>query len=88
VNIEAIDQILSDALHALGAAQAELRKNASARELGDVLRKSDLLDALPRASVTEADRVLAKLAEANARLDRLEAGRDCDAQTRKTWTVS
>jgi hypothetical protein len=84
-NIAEIDDALSEALHALSAAQAVLRKGASTHDL-DVLRKSDLIDALPRAS--RSDDVLAKLDEANRRLDRLEAGRDMDSQSlRKTHTI-
>jgi hypothetical protein len=84
-NIAEIDDALSEALHALSAAQAVLRKGASTHDL-DVLRKSDLIDALPRAS--RSDDVLAKLDEANRLLDRLEAGRDMDSQSlRKTHTI-
>lgn len=82
MNVEKIDQILSDALHALGSAQAELRKNASARDLGDILRKVNE----PRASEDDlSKRALDMLADAERRMDRLEAAKERDAQhtTRK-----
>jgi hypothetical protein len=90
VNVEKIDQILSDALHALGAAQAELRKNASARDLGDVLRKVDDKPRANREQLQEATaavaaarrqqddagaRVLQRLDELNARLDEINRGK-------------
>jgi hypothetical protein len=60
----------------------------------DVLRKSDLLDGAlpPRASRSDdatAKAALAALADAQRRLDKLEAGRDMDSQSpRKTYSVS
>jgi hypothetical protein len=85
MNITEIDDALSAALMALSAAQATLRKGASTRDL-DVLRKADLDP--PRASdaVTKA---LDTLADAEQRLERLEAARDIDAQMpRKTWRAT
>jgi hypothetical protein len=90
MNVETVDRILSDALMALGAAQAELRKNATQSELGDVLRKSDLTDYPPRASRSDdaLTRTLEALANAERRTSTLESARDLDAQTaRKTYTI-
>jgi hypothetical protein len=90
MNISEIDDALSDALNSLAAAQATLRKSLPGRAI-DVLRKSDLTDdALPRASLTAdaATKAIAMLDDATRRLERLEAGRDCDAQTaRKSYTI-
>jgi hypothetical protein len=87
MNFSELDDALSNALHALSAAQATLRKSLPGRAI-DVLRKSDLLDnALPpRDSLSDdaATKALAALADATSRIERLEAGRDCDAQYRKS----
>jgi hypothetical protein len=85
MNVEKIDQILSDALHALGSAQAELRKNASARDLGDILRK---VDDFPRASADDPHaRLLDMLADTERRMERLEVAKDLAAQPAPRKTV-
>jgi hypothetical protein len=82
-----IDDLLTAAAAAVHAAQTALRKGASPRDL-DVLRKANGL------TPTRSDDAITKsataaLADLNRRLDRLEAGRDIDAQTpRKTYSVS
>jgi hypothetical protein len=68
-----------------------LHKATWPEEAGDIIRKSDLLDHLPRASqsVDVSIKALVALESLNRRLDKLEAGRDIDAQTpRKTYSVS
>jgi hypothetical protein len=54
----------------------------------DVLRKADGLH--PRASRSDdvSAKALATLAAAERRVVQLEASRDCDAQVRKTWTIT
>jgi hypothetical protein len=90
MNIEEIDDALSNALNALSAAQLTLRKGASPRDL-DILRKSDLTDQ-PRASTAmqggdALKRAQDAMDDLHRRMDRLEAGRDMEAQTtRKTYT--
>jgi hypothetical protein len=90
MNIAEIDDALSAALHALSAAQATLRKSLPGRSI-DVLRKSDLIDALPRASRSDdvLTRTLATVADLERRAEAIEgARRDMDAQTvRKTYTI-
>jgi hypothetical protein len=80
-HITEIDDALSAALHALSAAQATLRKSLPGRSI-DVLQKADLAE--PR---DVADIALAQLADADRRLERLEATSDLEAQyaTRKTY---
>jgi len=73
MNISELDDSLSVAINALAAAQAVIRKGAASRDL-DVLRKSDLLAPTERTASPAAD-ALAKLADAFARVDRLEAER-------------
>jgi hypothetical protein len=81
MNISELDDALSTALHALSAAQATLRKSLPGRGI-DILQKSDLLDALPRASRSDdaSAKALAALADAERRVVQLEASRDLDAQ--------
>jgi hypothetical protein len=80
MNIEEIDDALSNALNALSAAQLTLRKGASPRDL-DILRKSDLTDQ-PRASTAmqEGDAIMKAAQDAmndlDNRLARLEAAQD------------
>jgi hypothetical protein len=77
MNIEEIDDALSNALNALSAAQLTLRKGASTREL-DILQKAHLGDD-PRASTAmQGSDALMKRAQAamddlNARMAVLEA---------------
>jgi hypothetical protein len=82
-----IDDLLTAAAAAVHAAQTALRKSATPRKI-DILRKLD--DPQPRASEDNpAARALANLADAERRLDHLEAQRDLDAQApRKTWAQS
>jgi hypothetical protein len=85
MNITEIDDALSTALHALSAAQAVLRKSLPGRSL-DVLRKDALSEPRASAASDPKERALALLADAERRIERLEASRDLDAQTpRKTY---
>jgi hypothetical protein len=76
MNFSDLDDALSAALNSLAAAQAVLRKSLPGRSL-DVLRK--LADAEPKVDP------LVLLADAERRLERLEAARDLDNQHRKTF---
>jgi hypothetical protein len=66
-----------------------LEKSTWPESQSDVLRKADLIDE-PRASGNDIVKAaLAALADPERRLDKLEAGRDLDAQSpRKTYSVS
>jgi hypothetical protein len=88
MNIEEIDDALSNALNALSAAQLTLRKGASPRDL-DILRKAFLGD-YPRASTAMhgGDAIIKRAQSAmddlNARMAVLEA-----AQPRKpAYTIT
>ena len=87
MNITEIDDALSAAIYSLAAAQSVLRKSLPGRSI-DVLRKADL--DLPRASakpLTTADyaAALADLEDLAARVAKLGAERDMDAQHLKTF---
>ena len=73
-HIAEIDDALSAALHALSAAQATLRKSLPGRSI-DVLQKADLAE--PK---NVADIALAQLADAERRVERLEAQGDIESQ--------
>jgi hypothetical protein len=92
LTISEIESAIEHAINALGLAKLALSKSAlPAFSESDVLRKSDLIDTLPRASLTGdaiTKAATAALADLNRRLDKLEAGRDLDNQTRKTWAIS
>ena len=87
-DISELDDALSNALHALNAAQAVLRKGASTREL-DILRKANLADREPRAGQGDAivKASLDMLADVERRMAQLEAQRDLEAAPRKTYTI-
>jgi hypothetical protein len=92
LTISEIESAIEHTINALGLAKLALSKSAlPAFSESDVLRKSDLIDTLPRASLTGdaiTKAATAALADLNRRLDKLEAGRDLDNQTRKTWAIS
>jgi hypothetical protein len=66
-----------------------LHKATWPEEAGDVLRKSDLTDHLPRASLTAdaATRALAALADLERRAAAIEGVHDMDSQTPRKYTI-
>jgi hypothetical protein len=89
MNVSELDDAISAALMALSAAQLTLRKGASIHDI-DVLRKKAFLGGDSRASEGDAmKRAQDAMDDLDARLVRLEAGRDMEAQTtRKTYTIT
>jgi hypothetical protein len=68
MNISELDDALSAALNSLAAAQAVLRKSLPGRSI-DVLRKTELADAEPRANGDDFVKALALLEDHNLRYD-------------------
>jgi hypothetical protein len=90
VNADEIEAALEHAINALGLAKIALSKSAiPVFSEWDILRKT-ALDDTQRAGQGEdiAKRAFDLLADATARMARLEAGRDMDAQPRKTYSIS
>ena len=90
MNVNEIESAIEHAINALALAKLALQKSSLLPAFieSDVIRKANGLtptrsdDAITKAAT-------AAIADLNRRLDKLEAGRDIDAQTpRKTYSVS
>jgi hypothetical protein len=84
-----IESAIEHAINALGLAKLALSKSAlPVFSQSDELRKARLGDD-PRASRGDVMKTTqAAMADLNSRMDRLEAGRDMDLQSRKTYTIA
>jgi hypothetical protein len=86
-----IESAIEHAINALGLAKLALSKSSiPVFNERDILRKADLTDTLPRASLAAdaATKALAALADLERRATAIEGAHDMDLQTaRKSYTI-